>query len=87
MGFSERIGTILNWTELSMFLRFCVHSAGFQSVNESTTNFFSSVYLITGSGLQPLADIIRIYVPSRQLRSSSDIRLFQNRSVKRKLSG
>ena len=32
---------------------------------------------VTESGPQYLADILKMYIPSRQLRSSSDTRLFQ----------
>ena len=41
----------------------------------------------TGIGLQYLADILKIYVPSRQLRSSSDSRLFEIPSVNTKSTG
>ena len=41
----------------------------------------------TGSGLQHLADILKIDVPSLQLRSSSDSRMFQTPSVQTKSFG
>lgn len=49
-----------------------------QLINFSTMCFSSA----TGSGSQYLADILKSYVPSRQLRSSSDTRLLQIPFVK-----
>ena len=68
---------------MSMFLCFkCTPLAANLSTNQLLISsiYFSSVTGLIGS--QYLADILSVYVPSRQLRFSSDTHLFQIPSVK-----
>ena len=71
--------TVFDHQNMSMFLRFFICSTGFQSVNESTTNSALAVaHLLLGLVLNTLLTSSRlIYVPSRQLRPSSDACLFK----------
>ena len=49
---------------------------GFQSMLESNSNFVLFVFgAITSTGPVYLSDLLKIYTPSRQLRSSADIRI------------
>ena len=70
-----------------MFPHICMHFTGLQSISESTTNSCSICFSFTGTGSQYLADVLKIYIPSRQIRSSSDTRLFQIPSVNTEPSG
>ena len=54
---------------------------------ESNTRLVVCYQIITGTAPQYLAELVRIYVPSRSLRSSSDDRTFRIPTFKRKQHG